>query len=113
MSSTPSPRELVELTLRRLNRAATDLGLTPGDRPLFRLDDFSFDMDDDNGESSTIEVYDIDLTIDELDDYSKLATALEKLAEQLAAHKHNQAVFRPHREIDGQMQMFDPDATKA
>lgn len=93
MSATATPRELAELALRRLNRAATDLGLTlPGRRPLFSLDEFSFNVaeeDDADLPVGPVEVFDIVLAAVDIEDYSWLATQLEKLAERVpTAHTH-------------------------
>lgn len=95
MSADVSPRDLVELTVRRLNRASSDLGLTLRGRPLFVTAAFSFDLEvaDGSGNHEQVEMFDIEMTAEEVEDYAKLATQLEKLAEALAAHNHNQAVF--------------------
>lgn len=77
MSPNSSPRDFAELTIRRLNRAATDLGLTLHGRPLFVLEYAKLD-DDVHGD---IHVFDISLNAVEFEDYAVLATALEKLAE--------------------------------
>lgn len=89
MSNTPSPRELAELTLRRLNRACHDLGLTLKGRPLFVLE--VFDLGD------GAEVYDIELNTTEFEDYPELATTLEKLAESLGDAK--KASYAPRRAV--------------
>lgn len=84
MSGDPSPRELAELTVRRLNRASSDLGLTLGGRPLFALQSRRLpDVVDDR--AVWIDVFDVELNAIEFEDYNKLATMLEQFAERQVA----------------------------
>jgi hypothetical protein len=85
MSSTHTPRELAELLVRRLNLAANDLGLTLRGRPLFALVVMS-SVPVDEDDPDAIEVFDIELTAEEFEDYNRLADVLEKLAQTLADH---------------------------
>lgn len=97
MSAATSPRELAELTVRRLNRAATDLGLTLRGRPLFALVNYDIPAD---GDEEAIEVYDIELNAEEIEEYSALATQLEQLAER-------QVPASPAAQTTGQQNLFE------
>jgi hypothetical protein len=92
MSSTHTPRELAELLVRRLNQAANDLGLTLRGRSLFALQSRRL-PDVVDGQAVWIEVFDIELTAEEFEDYNRLATALEKLAQTLADHQQRSAAL--------------------
>lgn len=124
MSASPSPRELAELLVRRLNRAAGDLGLTLRGRPLFALASVSVPIDaDPDGQATVetngdIELFDIELGAEEWEDYDRLATALETLAEDLRQHEQNQritagALSRAFGPNQNQTEMFDRGAAEA
>lgn len=100
MSRIGSPLEQAQLTVTRLNRAATDLGLHFNDhRPIFVLDSHSITVGPNDDEAVT--VYDIAVNGYEFEDYNRLATMLEQLAEAQAPKPHG-------HEMPGQMRLFDP-----
>lgn len=92
MIALPDYHELGTLAVRRLNRVAADLGLIPEGTDLFVLDEFTFELkeediqDSDQGDlqPGPVTIYDVAVNLDEIEDWADLATKLEKLAEKLA-----------------------------
>lgn len=100
MSSSPNPHELGELTVRRLNRAASDLGLAPSGSDLFVLDEFSFDLTEEDAadsplEPGLVEIIDIALTLEDIEGWSDLASRMERLAERFADMEQAQRTPKP------------------
>jgi hypothetical protein len=79
MTTRISSLEHAQLTVTRLNRAASDLGITLKGASLFVLDEHYFDAD----ETTCPPVYDIAINTTEFNDYAELATALEKLVDRV------------------------------
>ena len=99
MSRIGSPLEQAQLTVTRLNRAVTDLGLHFNDhRPIFVLDSHSITVGPNDDEAVT--VYDIAINGYEFEDYNRLAFMLELLAERTPKLQHS-------HQMPGQQQLFE------
>lgn len=88
MTAQISSLEHAQLTVTRLNRAASDLGITLKGAPLFVLDEHHIDatsvrVDAELFVDPVVVVYDIAINTTEFNDYAELATALEKLVDRV------------------------------